>query len=172
MVENHEPCIVAFEQPHQEFHADTCEAVAVGHHNFCDSAATDGVQKGKEADAFPVDTTARVLDEFVVGIGALEIATLTLEIGALMGAADTGVANAAAWLRFVETDLVFEVGEAVEALACPALTPDDFNLALFSPAAKRTGADIVTFANGRTAHVLWIQQKSVQTVGNDKKVTE
>jgi hypothetical protein len=69
LVENHESCIVALEQPLQELHADACEAVAVGHHNFCDSAATDGVQKGEKTGAFPVNPAACVLDEFMVGIG-------------------------------------------------------------------------------------------------------
>jgi hypothetical protein len=36
--ENHEFCIVALEQPLQELHADAGEAVAIGHHNLCDSA--------------------------------------------------------------------------------------------------------------------------------------
>jgi hypothetical protein len=77
-----------------------------------------------------------------------------------MGTADTGIANAAAWLRFfVETNLLFEVIVTLEALACPALTPADFNLALFNPAAKSTGADIVALANRCTAHVLRFQLK-------------
>lgn len=137
LVENHEPCVVALEQPLQELHADACEAVAVGHHNFCDSASTDGVQKGEKTGAFPVEPAGSVLDELVVGIDAAEVVTLAFEVGMLMGAADAGVANAAAWLRFFEeTDLMLEVVEAVEPLAFPALAPDDFNLALFCPAAK------------------------------------
>ena len=106
----------------------------MGHHNLCDSAATDGVQKGEDSGALPVDPTASVSG----GLG----------VTVLMGGA-----NATAWLRFfVETNLVFEVGKAVETLACPA-----FNFALLSPAAKSAGADIVALANSCATHVLWIQ---------------
>lgn len=138
LVENHEFCTVALEQPFQELHADACEAVAVGHHNFCDSAPTDGIQKGEETWTFPVEATPSIFDEFVGGFDELEVSTLALEVGVLVSTADAGIANAAAWLRFfaVETDLALEVGEAVEPLAGPALTPDNFNLALVSPAAK------------------------------------
>jgi hypothetical protein len=109
----------------------------VGHHNFCDSAATDGVQKGEKTGALPVEPAASVLEEFVLGVGAAKVVALALEVGVLVGAADAGITNATAWLRFFEeTDLMLEVVEAVESLAFPALAPYDFNLALLSPAAK------------------------------------
>jgi hypothetical protein len=76
----------------------------VGHHNLCDSACTDGVQKGEEAWPVPVEAAAGVLDELVLGPGGTEIGALALKIGALMLAADPGVANAAAWLRFSAGD--------------------------------------------------------------------
>jgi ribosomal protein L16/L10AE len=60
LVENHESCVVALEQPLQELHADAYEAVAIGHHNLCDNAATDGVQKGEKTGTLPVDAAASV----------------------------------------------------------------------------------------------------------------
>ena len=94
VAENHEPCVVALEQPLQELHADVCESVAVGHHNFCDSTATDGVQKGEKTGALPVELAVSVLDELVVGVGAFDVIALTLEVGVLVGTADAGVADA------------------------------------------------------------------------------
>ena len=63
---------------------------------------------------------------------------MALKVGVLVGTVDTGVAKATAWLRFFveETNLMFGIVETVEPLAFAALTPDDFNLALFCPAAK------------------------------------
>ena len=138
VAENHEPCVVALEQPLQELHADACESVAVGHHNFCDSAATDGVQKGEKTRVLPVEPAVSVFDELMVGVGAFEIIALTLEVGVLVGTADAGVANATPWLRFfaVETDLTLQVFETVELLAFPAMAPDHFDLVLVSPATK------------------------------------
>lgn len=108
----------------------------MGHHNLCDSAATDGVQKGEKTWALPVEPTPCITDELVVRVGSPEIIALAFEVGVLVGAADAGIANATAWLRFVETNLVLEVGEAVESFPFPPLTPDDFNFALFGPVAK------------------------------------
>jgi hypothetical protein len=137
VVENHEFCVVAIEQPFQELHADACESVAVGHHNFCDSAATDGVQKGEETRALPVDTTGNVLNEFMDRFGGTEIVTLALEIGVLMLGADTGVANAAAYvLLVVNTEDLGDISDVVETLACTTLTADNLNFALLCPSAK------------------------------------
>lgn len=164
-VENHEFCVVALEQPLQELHADACESVAVGHHNFCDSAATDGVQKGEEAGPMPVETTANVLDKLVVGIGALEIGTLALKVGTLVLAADMGVRNATAWLRLFVTGDPKEcgdVGEAGEPFAFAALTADDLYFTLFCPATKRACADIVDLTNWESSKFVRKNKKMIQ----------
>lgn len=108
----------------------------MGNHNLCDSAATDGVQKGEETSPFPVEAAACIFDELVAGLGKVEVGTLPFEVIALMGTADAGITNASTWLLFFESDKLLEVVEVVETLAFPALAPDNFDLALFCPRAK------------------------------------
>jgi len=96
--------MVALEQPFQEFHGDTCKSVAVGNHNFLDSSATDGVQKGEKMRAFPVEPTPRVTEEFVRRIGSGEVGALSFEIRFLVGGTDAGVAKATACSRFLGRD--------------------------------------------------------------------
>lgn len=151
--ENHEPCIVAAEQPFQELHADAREPVAVGNHNFGDNAFAYGVQKGEKTGALPVDTAAGVLDNFVLGAFALEICALTLEVGVLVGGTNTGVANASSSVRFfcfIVAQSSGNVREPVAPLAGATLGADGFNLALVRPAAKSACADIVRLADGCT----------------------
>jgi hypothetical protein len=60
------------------------------------------------------------------------------KVGVLVGAADAAIANMAAWgLRFVdESDLLFEVVEAMKPFSFSAVAPDDSDLALYCPVAK------------------------------------
>jgi hypothetical protein len=168
LAENHEFCIVSVEQPLQQLHADARESVAVGDHNFVDSAATNGVQKREQAGALPVESTASVADELVVGASALQIGALALEIRALRLAADAGVANASACARFEVRTHVLEAVEAFAVALAGAHGPD---LALVSPAAQRGIADIVCLAHSRPTHVrhLRISQQPRQTRGHTEK---
>ena len=155
--------MVACEQPFQELHAETGESIAVGNHNFLDSAATDGFQKGKQSGTLPVETTGGVLDEFVSGIDVLEVCTLTNEVGVLVLGADPGVANATAWRLFLEgcpkegTDVV----KTVESFASIAPRADGFNFTLICPLAKRAWANIVRLSDGCATDKSRIQWKCV-----------
>ena len=117
VLENHERCIVAAEQPFQKLHGKARKSVAMGNHNFRDSASTDGVQKGKQTLPFPVKTTARVADELMVGIRTLEVFALSIEIGVLLGGTDSGVANASSSFRFVAGSNTEELGNIREPVA-------------------------------------------------------
>lgn len=100
------------------------------------------------------------MDDFVAGALALKVCTLSLEVGLLMGGADTGVTNATSSFRFVgrlDTEEGSDVSEAVAPLARPTTRPDRFNLTLIRPVAESAWADIVCLADSRAGDELLVQ---------------
>ena len=89
-VENHDFCVMASTEPGNELHAEASEAVRVGNHNARDSAATDGVQKGEEAGALPVEARGDIrVDVVGVGLTEAEVVELAIEVGAPVARGDT-----------------------------------------------------------------------------------
>lgn len=159
LLENHEPRIEALEEPFQEFHANTREAVAVGNHNFCDNSCTDALQKGEKPWTFPIETRGNVPDEVGIWAGGAECVALALKVGCLVCRADAGVADdgALSWLslRLREPEDGADVGEPVEAFASPVPTADAGNATLVRPLAKcrrrdiKLGLDVLARDEGR-----------------------
>ena len=134
----------------------------VGNHNFCDSACTDGVQKGEEETGpLPVEIAPRVRDDFVIGIDKREVGTLSLKIGALMGGADASVAHETLRFRFFDmgdTKDTLDVAPVIEALPLATLGTHGFNLAVLRPEPKRARIDIIGLADGGGSNVLRLQK--------------
>ena len=79
-----QPCVSLFEDPLHELGAKATHSVAMGHHNFCDLAAIDGVQKGCKLGPFPVKSGADVMVRSSVRLVAFQFIHMSLEIGFLV----------------------------------------------------------------------------------------
>tara|TARA_B110000046_G_scaffold177430_1_gene204201 strand:- start:1138 stop:1353 length:216 start_codon:yes stop_codon:yes gene_type:complete len=66
LIENDEPCTGTFENPFNEFGAESSESVFVGNHNFVDQSSLDLFQKPREPRAFVLEATADVTEHSMV----------------------------------------------------------------------------------------------------------
>jgi len=84
MVTEHQLCMGLAKDPVHELGAKATHSVAMGHHNFCDLAAIDGVQKGCKLGPFPVKSGADVMVRSSVRLVAFQFIHMSLEIGFLV----------------------------------------------------------------------------------------
>jgi hypothetical protein len=119
-----------------ELEREAAESVAVGNHNFFDVAAQSGVQNGEETMAFPVDARRDVRDDFVVRVFFLERFDLAVEVGTLLLARHSGVADpppssSRGRLREAGGDVTAddfgEIGLSVQPLPSAVLFPTNTN---------------------------------------------
>ena len=80
-----------------EVEGETGDTISVGNHDFVDFSAHNGVQKGEELGALPVDTRSDFFDDGMVRVCFLEGRGLAFEVLRLLGAGDASVADFLEW---------------------------------------------------------------------------
>jgi hypothetical protein len=90
---NHEFGIGLGKDEFDQLESVAAESVATGNAHFSDSAAVDSVQKGTKFGTIVVEATADFRDDFVIRIRLAEVVGLPLEIGSLLGTADSCIAD-------------------------------------------------------------------------------
>lgn len=92
-----------------EFEGKTTQSVSPGNHQLADFSAHRAFQNGRKTAAVPVDSAADVGDDFVVRVLVSEVLDLPFEVGTLVFAADSGVADSGS-----SGDLRFRLGALTE----------------------------------------------------------
>jgi len=144
-VEYHEPAPGGAQDVLDVLVGEAAEAVFVGNHNFFDSATHGAVQNGEETFAVPVEAGADVADDFVRWVCGAERLDLAVEVGALFGGGDAGIADAGALHPGIAAVVVgsrgpvarerfLDVGAGVEAAAVLVSDTNCLDLAGFGPA--------------------------------------
>jgi hypothetical protein len=136
---NHELCSGFVKDEFDQLNAVSADAIFVGNTHFADISAVDAVQKGFKLGPVVVEAASDFGDDFVCRVGCMKIGDLALKIGALLGAADSCIAD----FRFFPLcakELV-DVISVVEAL--PARTPNATDFVVVGPSVECATTDSV-----------------------------